>query len=715
MPDPIQSPDVVPEPAPVNLAESLPLAADQIVREGVSLGVNPETEGKLIQASARTGLPRDVLRDHQDFQVEDLMQQDARVRAYRRNLGLSAWVAANPGYADVSRGDETALERVRHATSAWLDMARSAPTTAEKWSRGIKEVGLGLSGGLAGLSRAGYGTLSWAADAIVALAGERPEDDPVSRVLRDLTDRSTVEQMRADLGGLSMDRARKDIDVVQRSGVGVTVPGTNIRVTLGDIAGGGVSLAPTLAAGAATGGALWAVLGAAAVQSAGGMYADLRERGDDVASASWKAALSGSITAALTAAFPSAEKGIAGLLRAAPDKKVAARLVFAKVLGERAAGEAGEESLDEFAQAIIRGDSLGTAVEAGVKAGLIGGVLGASVGIGEARTAHRTARAEGAEAFHKSVDSLVKEIDASKTMERSPEVMKSFLQASRPELKNAPAVFAAEDLKPLMEDPTVAEHLLAAGITKDAVDAAAESGGVVRSTQEKILLDLPAETREKVRPLMRESADAMSRPESEAALEETKAARQQSEVDEEAKRTLRLIKKEQTRISKEIQKASRGAMVREDIQKHIDLLTQFAYTMATRDAAAGVTALSRLQKITFAPDENLTPAEVRQRITNLAGPEGKTALRGIRLAADLGTVAGRVDLLTGQVTINPSALVDQRQVDQLLAQARGKTLDLAGKTITRQDGTEVDAGAEVDTLRSRLESAQRLVDCLSKG
>jgi hypothetical protein len=546
-------------------------------------------------------------------------------------------------------------------------------------------------------------------DTVVMLAGEDPEQDEISRVLKDLLEQSDAQTIKASLQGRPLSEIQKETARQRENTASV------LGITPGDVAGGFVSLAPTIAAGAATGGALWAILGAAALQSSGSMYADLRERGDDYGSSTMKAITAGAITAALTRIFPTAERALAAMFKAAPSKTVAARTAFSKVLGARAAGEMSEEALDEFAQSLIRGDSLAEAMEASMKAGLIGGIIGGTVGIGEARTAHRAARIDGAEAFHQSVDGLVTALDGSKTMERSPEVMKAYLQSVRPELKNAPAVFSGEDLQLAMQDPQVAEDLAAAGITAEMVAAAATGGGVIRTTQEKVLVGLPAETREKIRPLMRESADAMSRPEAEMAKEEQTAARAGSKIDEATKRTLKDISKERQRLIKELQTARGMAMTREDAAKVAEVAVQHAFTLSTRNASGGEAALAQLRKLNFLGKENLTDAEVRHRVTKLAGKDGKTALHGIRLARDLGAVAGRVDLLTGQVTINPDALVDQRQVDELLRQARGRTLDLQGRTVkveTEAGAAEVDAGAAVGTIRDRTEKMNRLRECL---
>jgi hypothetical protein len=724
---PAPSPEPIPAPEPpMPTRELVPLAADEVMRDGIALGVNPVTEGRLIEASAKTGLPREVLREHTDYQVADIMQADARVRAYRRDLDLAAWVAANPGYADISRDDELNLFRVKNATDEWLERVAYSPTTGAKWARPVREVGRGIAGGVVGLGRAGLGVLAFGADTVqesinananvlggfgsfgtLDLIGADVFGE-MGTFFRDMSEHADVDRIKAAIQDRSLGDVQKEAAALRRSTVSV------LGVSPGDVAGGFTSLAPTLVAGAASGGAMWAVLGAAGLQSAGGMYADLREDDASYGSAAAKAALAGSITAALTKVFPTAEQALAGMMRSAPNKVAAARTAFAKVLGKRAAGEMGEEALDEFAQSLIRGDSLAEAMDAAVKAGLIGGIIGGTVGIGEARMAHREARVEGALSFHQSVDGLVQALDSSKTMERSPEVMKAYLQTIRPEIKNAPAVFAAEDLQLIMNDPKVAEDLTKAGITAEAVAAAAAGGGVIRTTQDRVLIDLPAETREKVRPLMRESADGMSLPEAELAKEEL-AAGKDAGVDEATKKTLKLITKERARLVKELQTAHGMAMTREDAKKVVDVAVKNAFTLATRNGGAAEGALASLQKIVFTNKENLTPAEVRHRITRLAGKDGKTALHGIRLAQNLGAVAGRVDLLTGQITINPDALVDQRQVDALLARARSKALNLEGRSVkvqTEAGDAEVDAGAVVGTIRERTEKMNRLRECL---
>jgi hypothetical protein len=693
-----------------------PAKAAATIAQGVALGTDPVAEGKLLDRSAATGIPVQQVREMPAVELDDLIQKDSRIRAYQRSAVLSRWVADNPHLGDISRGDELALERAQQATAEWYAaLEANRVTTSEKAAALVQVAGKGVAAGLSGLGRMAYGTLQAISD---DLAGENSAS---SQLYADLAASATgaPERLKAQLHGQTVESVMEDdarnailnpAKVFARQGGFFNTETGRFEVGIGDLTSGATSLLPTITAAALSGGSTLAVSLAAGAQTFGSVYADLRERGMAADSAGGRALLTGAITGTLTRFFgPNVERTLAGMFAGTVPKAVASRAAFVKVLGKQIAAEMGEEGLDQFAQTLITGGTLHDAVTEGVKAGMIGGVLGGAVGL---RAAHLEAKVEGTLAYHDKLDGLVKAIDSTQLKTRSVEATKSFMQAVNPKFATAPAVFDAAELAPLLDDQQVVEDLLKIGLTKEAILDAERTGSTISSTLSKVLIELPAATRDKLRPLLRESADAMSPVEAKAAKEGAKDAtpEQKTAVAAEAKKIRKEFAAERSRILKEMKTASKAALTPEDAKKIRSVLDQFAASME-RNTAGAKSSLDTLRKVTFAPDEKLTPAEVRQRITDLAGPDGKTALGRIDLVESLGKAAARFDILTGRTAISPSALTDQRQVDAILADTGKEALDLAGRTLV-VNGQQVAAAEEVATLRQKLDNAVRLVECV---
>lgn len=300
--------------------------ADQNAMDGLLAGILPDEEGRMIDSARRLNTDPGTLKAASAPQLTGLLEAESRRRVLARDAKLAQWMAAHPLYASLSHDDTPQLEDLGKKLELMAQQYRDLPTTGEKWKATALAPLQGLASGLGGVSQAIYGTASFLTETVA-------EDSSVARYLRDRA------QIGADLpsafrwswGGQSVDQAREDTQrLSELNALKVSVMGRNIGTE--ELFGGAVSLLPTIAAGALTGGSMWAIAGAAALQSGGSAYSDLREEGKSVGESGMKAALAGAITAALTRYIPNAEHAFSRMLTKAANPKLAARAVFASSL-----------------------------------------------------------------------------------------------------------------------------------------------------------------------------------------------------------------------------------------------------------------------------------------------------------------------------------------------------------------------------------------------
>lgn len=683
-------------------------AADDAVRQGLSLGVKPDEEGRLLDLSRRSGMPVETIRGAPATDVSDLIERDTRVRVLDKNERVARWMAENPNYASISHDDTDALDRITASADAWHQSFTAGATVGEKVKATLLSVPRGILGnGIGGLSNAVYGLAQAGAEGVGAdgAAGYFQERAEIGRNL------NTYIQSAAT--GVPFEQAQKAQEKLSRDNVAqVSILGR--RVGLEEVSGALVSLAPGIAAGALTGGGAWAFAAAGALQSTGGTYADLRAEGVSGGEAGAKSVLAGVITGALTRYLgPNADKALGRILTAAKDPRATTRAILSQSVGKTAAGEATEEGLDQFLQSfLIKGMGLQESLADGVQAGLIGGIVGGGVGIGEARQAAIVAKATQASDFAQATQGLISQIDAAKTNERSKTVMQSFLQSASPEMAKADVFVDGESLMPIIQDIRAAQALEAAGITKTQIQQAAAAGSTVEISMAKLVTDLPAAVRDQILPFVRQSPGAMNVDEADKVKTEGDGPSEEASP----KKAARVIKAEESRILKEFKAAAKI----DDETARTSLLPLFRGARSLFMNNPGADPTSLLKKVSFKAGDvgaaQETLAKIRQQIVDGAGPQGKTALSRISFAALPNGAAARVDVLTGLTTVNPQAAQAVGAIDGVLAQIRAVPgLDLQGKKVKTEQGSEVDAEQAVATLRERASKAQRLMDCLTRS
>lgn len=682
-------------------------AADDAVRQGLSLGVKPDEEGRLLDLSRRSGMPVETIRGAPSTDVSDLLERDTRVRVLDKNERVARWMAENPNYASISHDDTDALDRITASADAWHRSFTAGATVGEKVKASLLEIPRGFSAGIGAIGQAGTGLLQMGAEAVGA-EGVAADAAFRAKVLGDMN--ASLDQIFT--GSSSQQAAEAQAKLNRDSYLATTILGR--RVGLAEISSAVTSLAPGGLASVLTRGAAWAFAAAGGLQSAGGTYADLRADGVSGGEAGAKAVLSGAITAALTRYLgPNADKALGRILTAAKDPRATTRAILSQSVGKTAAGEATEEGIDQFLQSfLVKGGSLQDALADGIQAGLIGGLVGGGVGIGEARQAAIVAKATQASDFAQATQGLISQIDAAKTNERSKTVMQSFLQSASPEMAKANVFVDGESLMPIIQDIRAAQALEAAGITKTQIQQAAAAGSTVEIPMAKLVTDLPASVRDQILPFVRQSPGAMNVDEADKVKTEGDGPSEEAS----SKKAARVIKAEESRILKEFKAAAKI----DDETARTSLLPLFRGARSLFMNNPGADPTSLLKKISFKAGDvgaaQETLAKIRQQIVDGAGPQGKTALSRISFATLPNGAAARVDVLTGLTTVNPQAAQAVGAIDGVLAQIRAVPgLDLQGKKVKTGQGSEVDAEQAVATLRERASKAQRLMDCLTRS
>lgn len=663
---------------------------------------NPADEGRLMDTARRTGLSMELLRGGRARDIDDLLVRDQRRAILERNAKVAEWMSRSPGHAGLSYDDADGLEGLSQASFNWIRAQAEAPTTADRVVAGAYSILRAPVTGLGGLLRAAGGGGSFVANAVGA-EGAREWFDAVSTVGSDVAAYARSYWRGTDIEDeLAEQRTISEINPLR-----VNIFGADISAE--DVIAGAYSLVPTILAGAASGGATWAITAAAAAQSFGGAYATLNEEGDKYAGV--KASAAALITGALTLAMPNMEKTLSNMLRGSVDPKAALRGVFASVIGKQAASEMVEEGLDEFLQNyLVFGRSFEESMSAAVEAGIIGGILGGGTSVAEARMAVTKAQADAAIKFMDATQNLVSSASASKTGQRSKTAVAEFVASHGPELSQSSVYIATEDAQELLADQKAFDTLRAAGVSEAALEAARKGEQDLELPLVSIIADLSDEMQQAIMPLIRQTPDAMSGKEAAEVRDADDAGSGGKKA--ERKKLQKEFEAEKRRLTKEIAKAQ--GIDKESARAIVTVMAEGAVSLFSRNPAAGKSPIDILKKIKVTKDGL---AEARQAIVDAAGPQGKVALKNVSLSSRLGGKAARVDVLTGHAEVNPAVLAAVNAVDEVMAKVRGvQTADVSGKTVRVQDetGAEADVDAEevVATLRERITQARRLKGCV---
>lgn len=687
--------------------------AESTINAALDAKVVSEEEGRLLDLSKQTGIDRDTLRYQSMPHLSSLENLPTRTDVFNRQRDIAQWFVDNPVHAAIGHDDTAALENIKKSMPDWLAteqtrdptgfLDRSAATLADFSSKS-------LVGGAGQVYRGAYGIVHAGADLFGAdrLANFAADQSEIGNNLRS--------HVRAAVRGESLDNADQFNQQLERMNL-LKMKIGSAELSAGDVGAGLVSIVPTLLAGPLGWGA---ILGAAGAQTFGGAYEDLKDRGDTGAKAGAIALVEGVITAALTHYIPGAEGAIRRMLASSTAKTVTARAIFAQAIGRPAAGEMLEEGLDQFAQTFLNDvtdtknpkdfkTTLGHAVSESIKAGLIGGFTGGIFAVGEARHA---AAVQQAINFHEQNSKLAAAVDQSQMGQRSKVAMNEFLQGQGMRADSSVHI-TGEDAKALLSGGAEETRALAnIGITVDSVEAARARGGSLAVRASDLMTSSPT-VRDRILELGRQTPSSMNKVEADEAQKELDAHK--GDVKEEKTRTAKFVKelrREQDRIIKQAVAAT--GQDEKTVRALHQPLFERAKVAFLRDPLAAKSPVEFLKKIQF-NKKGMSREEAMQAITDLAGPNGKTALSKVNFK-DLGQLSGRFDVLTGQLDVNDKALPDTVGLAEILSTAKAATLDIAGKTVTVPDAAgkrvSVDAAAAVGTLRQRVEAARRLAACL---
>jgi hypothetical protein len=692
--------------------------AEQVIRTATDAEVNPDEEGPLIDLSAKSGVPTDVLRAQSSPQRAMLDTLPTRADVFKRNHDIAQWIIDNPQYGSVAGQEAQQLEEIKKAMPDWLrrDNAQKVDTLWDRVAATAEGPIAGVVSGVGAIGKSLYGTRA-SADAFFG----NPEAEAQDLEQAEKAGNLGVYLARAVHGG-DFAEAEKLVAERQRLTYAKIRVG-DIEINEEDVVSSAVSLLPT-ALVASLG---WpAILAAAAQQTQGSAYADFRARGDSQDKALGLSVAEGAITAALTRAIPGIEGSLQRMLSGSVSRTVAARAVFAKVVGKQVASEFAEEGLDQFAQTIISeasdtknpqewGAILSHAASQGLKAGLLGGFVGGLFGAGEAR---HMSRIQGALNFHESNTKLASALDNSAIGQRSTVASREFLQ-SQGMRQDSMVYVSGEDAKTVLGgDANTAQQLSELGVTQETVEAARSRGGSLAIRASDLMTSDPG-IRDRILELARQSPKAMSKVEADAAQKELEAHKDEvKDLETKQSKFVKDLAREEARAT--MRAAAAAGM---DTKTARTLLTgslfAFARSLYLRNPAAARAPIELLKS--FQPiKRGLSRAEILQTITDLVGEDGKDALARVSVT-DLGAAtAGRSDVLTGQFEVNDKALPDSVSLGEMLLHRQEKTKSfeetLAGRTVSVADKSGkrsvVDAEAAVATIRQRAEAARRLAACL---
>ena len=658
--------------------------------------------------SAKTGIDSTTLRMQSLPRLNSLANLPTRTDVLNRQGDIAQWFVDHPMHAAIAQDDAANLERIKQNMPNWTrqDWAYHHDTVGERVAASAKSIARFPISGIGQIGRMFYG----AEKALADLVG----DEDRSQLFTEKAEISgnLVAHIQEAITGVDFDTAERDqANITRLNYIKAKIGSTEISAE--DIGAGLTSILPSLAAGPLGWGS---VLATAGLQSATGAYADLTDRGDSGGKAATIALAEGLITAALTHYIPGAEGAVKRMLAASAAKTATARALMAKALGTTAASEFTEEGLDQFAQTMLNESTdtknpktfsaiLGHAVSEGLKAGLIGGFSGAVVGYGEARHVYNV---QSALKFHEDNMALAGAVDQSLMGQRSKESLKDFL-SSQGMNQNSKVYLSGDDAKALLGGGAEQLRALAdMGVTPKAVEDARARGGslAVRASD---LMSTEAALRGQVLEIARQTPQAMNSVEATEAKKVMDETKEESDDAKDRKSEfVKAMKKETDRIAKDV--ADLSGEDQTHARTNLTLLTAFARTSFQNDPLASRHALDIVKSFRVNKG-GMNQTDVMQMITDLAGPEGKTAMANVSFTA-LGDHAARLDVLTGHLQFNKNALPDARTVAELIDASKKETLNLAGLKVNL-GGAEVDAEGAVATMRKRVESARRLGLCLA--
>jgi len=436
--------------------------------------LNPEQEGRLIDQSAELGKPVEILRNQSELEYQRAKLQSKQ--NYLTNKRKAAdWMAENPNNALLSIDDVDGLESLaRSAQFINREKLYGPEESFGFWERSLAtlaDIGDKGIGGIGSLSESFYGLLQFGAEVIGAegLAEYAADKAQIGSTLAvtlsaNLDGAKPEDFSRAEYIQDQMNKARFDV----------------MGISVGDVVGAGVSLAPTLVGG-------WALRGLseanklrafgiiAGLQGAGSQFASERREGADFTEAATQATASGLITGLLTRVIPGGPENalddLAKRLAVAHSPKEMLRYNLIKATGVQFVSEAFEEGLDEMLQALlVDGSSWEEAIDRGLKAGVIGGILGGAFGAVGELAAKRQQESLIALGFKDGLTQVAEDLDRSKTAQRSVEAATQFLQNHGG--LNKTAYIDALAAKQIASTPEGKQQLERAGITENTISNA---------------------------------------------------------------------------------------------------------------------------------------------------------------------------------------------------------------------------------------------------
>jgi hypothetical protein len=370
-----------------------------------------------------------------------------------------------------------------------------------------------------------------------------------------------------------------------------------------------------------------------------------------------------------------------------------------------------QESIDQFAQAMIQGSSLKEAVAQAVNAGILGGIAGGVLGMGGARQAQRVAHATADMSTHEKFEAMSQAFDNAKTTSRSVETAKNFLQTTVPEISKQNVHLDAEVVAPLLADPKVAAELDKLGLTRDKVLAAQNSGSSLSVPMLGIITELPPAVRNLLADGIRFTADGMTKAEATKMLQEHQKAQQEQQDTEEMTRDKQAQKEMAAEVKRLVDEQIALGVPPEAARASLQPLIAFARSALARDPAFAKAPVALLKQIKF--EKGLAPEEARKQVAaqveSIKGVVSQSALpKGI---------SARLDPLTGMAHIDSSKPMHPEQARRI-SEAAGAAVpvSLVGKTVTAVDETgrtvSIAADEAVAMMRQKMKSASLLLECL---
>ena len=456
-------------------------------------------------------------------------------------------------------------------------------------------------GAIGGLSQSFYGLLQLGSEAIGA--------DTIAEYAADkaLIGSELTATLSANLANIGEDDANKRVrnfelaQYIQNkmNQARIDVAG----ISLGDIGGAAVSLAPTLVGGLGVQGLsrinqMRVFGGIAALQQGGATFADQRQQGKDFGESLKQTTLSAAITGLLTRTIPggpeTAIDDFGKLLAKSKNPKAMLRNNMVRAVGVQFFSEFLEEGLDETLQAIlVDGSSWEEAIERGLKAGTIGGILGGSFGLSVELSGRHLERNRQAIAHYDNINAVKEQADQSTTIARSKEAGKEFLQnhGDVNQTNYIDAVIAEE----IAASKEGAQTLSKLGIDQQDIINAKKNGEVLEVDVASLVVHAQGNVFERISENLRQDIDAPSAIEARALdSRETESliARQDEDI---AGTNRKAFDAEFKRIRDEIIEAT--GQTKDQANNTAQVIASGAWSLWTRNRNAFASPEALLQKI----------------------------------------------------------------------------------------------------------------------